>query len=350
MPIPSAGPPVAPGSSPVGRRSVVVHDPARDGRTLDVELWYPALDGADEVPLTTYEVLPGVAFQSSVARHGAPIRPGSHPLLLLSHGRTGNRINYSGLCEALASRGAIVVAPDHPGDVLMDWLSGRHSDDRTNEVDRLADAHLLIAAMTDAAPEGVEPAMPADVRGCVDADRIVVLGHSYGAFTAFAASAGSRGVARHERVRAAVVLQPYTRSASDTFLARVTVPTLLVASTGDRTTPPSSDADRPWRLMTGSPAWRLDLDLAGHHAASDVPLYAELVHQISGVPDIVRQYLEATAAEAVLPGGAPWRTTLERIVRTVWAFLDVALDLDPASGIAAAEAVASEPGCTLLRR
>jgi predicted dienelactone hydrolase len=351
MQLASAGPPVEVGPFPVGRRSVTLHDAERDGRRLEVEIWHPAVQDARASPLAIYEVLPGVAFTSSAAHQDVAVRDGRVPLILLSHGRTGNRLAYSGLCQALAGRGAIVVVPDHPGDVLTDWLSGNHADDRTNEINRLADAHFLLAAMLgDVATNALDIGVPADVRDAVDHDRIAIIGHSYGAYTAFAAAAGARGVGPHEHVRAVVGLQPYTRAMSDGLLGRVELPALLVVSELDRTTPPASDAERPWALLRGAPTWRVDVAFAGHHASSDVPLYAELVQQILGVPDLIRQYLEFTAAESAAPGAPPWRETQARIVRAVWAFLEVALDLDPISGCAAATELARTPGLQLRRR
>ena len=351
MQVPSAGQPVHAGRYPVGHRSLTLHDLSREGRRLDVEVWYPADDAATTRPYSHYEVLPGVAFASTVAREGAAARVGSYPLVLLSHGRTGTRLSYTGLCQALAGQGSIVICPDHPGDVLMDWLSGRHADDRTNEVNRLADAHFLLAAMlAEVPPNPIEQGVPDDLRSAVDHDRVVVAGHSYGAYTAFASAAGARGVEPHPHVRAVVALQPYTRTMSDSLIGRVQLPTLLVISELDRTTPPASDAERPWALLRGEPTWRLDLAFAGHHACSDVPLYAELVEQIPGIPDLVRQYLQMTAAESAAHGAPPWRVTLGRIVQTVWAFLDIVLDVDPAAGDAAASDIGGTPALMLRRR
>ena len=237
----------------VGRRTVHLVDPARSGRNVEVDLWYPAAAGTDG-RASHYTIIPGVEVRSALAHHDAIAMPGRWPVVLFSHGRTGTRISYSMLCEALAARGAVVVSADHPGDRLADWLAGTASDDRTNETDRVADAHLVLHALL----HGHE-AVPVDILNAVDPNRVVAAGHSYGAYTALAAAAGARGVAPHERIRAVAVLQPYTRSLSDGALGRVRVPTLLVVSAADETTPPSVDADRPWALIPGRPLWRLDL-------------------------------------------------------------------------------------------
>jgi len=152
----SASPSIEAAKRSVGRRTVRLTDAARDGRSLTVDIWYPAVAGAGS--LSTYEPIPGVSFAAANAYENAEPEPGSYPLIMLSHGRTGMRFAYAMLSEALAARGAIVVAPDHAGDVMTDWLSGTFVDDRTNEVNRVGDArHVLDVLLGDRA--AVDPAL-----------------------------------------------------------------------------------------------------------------------------------------------------------------------------------------------
>ncbi len=339
----TAGTPLEAPHFPVGRRTISLVDPARDGRTLAVDLWYPAAPSDAEPSI--YEVFPGVAFAGAAAQHDAPALHGQFPLVVLSHGRTGMRLSYSLVCEALAARGAVVVSSEHPGDTLFDWLTGTQSDDRTNEVNRVADAHLVLNALL----EG-HPAAPADVVKSIDHDRVALAGHSYGAYTAFAVAAGSRGVAPHPAVRAIIGFQAYTRSMSDELLARICVPALLIVSEEDQVTPVTVDADRPWALLAGEPTWRLDLAGAGHQAISDIALYAELADHIAELPDLVREYLRYTAAGSHEAHGRGWREVEQLQVAAAWAFLQVVLDIDAAAGDAAAETLAGLPGLTLHRR
>ncbi len=339
----TAGSPIEAPHYPVGRRTISLVDPARGGRTLAVDLWYPA-EPSDANP-SIYEVFPGVAFAGAAAQHHAPAIHGQFPLIVLSHGRTGMRISYSLVCEALAARGAVVVSSEHPGDTLFDWLTGTQSDDRTNEVNRVADANLVLNALL----EG-NPAVPADVAAATDHDRVVLAGHSYGAYTAFAVAAGSRGVAPHPAVRAIIGFQPYTRSMSDALLARIDVPALVIVSEQDQVTPATVDADRPWALLAGEPTWRLDLAGAGHQAVSDIALYAELADHIADLPDLVREYLRYTAAGSHEAHGRGWREVQQLQVAAAWAFLQVALGVDAAAGNAAADALAALPGLTMQRR
>jgi predicted dienelactone hydrolase len=339
----TAGHPLEVQLYPIGRRTVIVADAARAGRLLAVEIWYPA--ATDEPARTKYELFPGIAFGSAGAQHEPPARPGKYPLVLFSHGSTGMRFVAAMLCEALAARGAIVVSSDHPGDALVDWLTGAQSEARANEVDRVADAHLVLDTMLHGRPE-----VPVDIANAIDHERIVLAGHSYGAYTAFATAAGSRGVAAHPHVRAIVAFQPYTRTMSDALLGRIDVPTLLIVGTADTTTPPEVDADRPWALLRTTPVWRLDLEGAGHQACTDVALYAELARHIVGLPQIVLDYLTVTAQGTAKVGTRTWRQLLQVQVEAAWAFLHVVLGIDAEVGVAAAERLEDAVGLVLRRR
>lgn len=342
----TAAPPLEPQTFAVGRRSTLLVDAARDNRVLGVDVWYPAAV-ADE-PMAVYELLPGVAFEAAGARVEPAVAPGSFPLILFSHGRTGMRFAYSLLSEALAARGAVVVSADHPGDALADWLLGTNVDDRTNEMNRVGDARFVLDSML--AGAGHTTGLPNDLLGAIDPHRIAVAGHSYGAYTALAMVAGARGVTPDPRVRAVIGLQAYTRIMSDGALGRVHAPTLLVVAENDTATPPESDADRPWALLPGEPVWRIDLAAAGHQASSDMGLYAELAHQIADLPQIVIDYLESSAADAVGPNLRPWREGLLLQVQAIWAFLNVVLDLEPALGESEAERLGTCNGVTVQRR
>ena len=321
-------------------------DTQRDNRVLGIDVWYPAAPAAEKPAV--YELLPGIAFQAAGALHEPAVAPGTFPLVLFSHGRTGMRFAYSLLSEALAARGAIVVSADHPGDALADWLLGTHVDDRTNEINRVGDAGFLLDSLL-AGPR-ITAALPSELLAAIDSSRVAVVGHSYGAYTALATAAGVRGVDPDHRVGAVIGLQAYTRTISDGALGRVHVPALLVIAELDATAPPISDGDRPWALLPGEPVWRMDLAGAAHQAASDMGLYAELAHQLTDLPPIVVQYLEATAADAVGPGLRPWRESLQLQTRAIWAFIDVALNVDATRGVADAARLAATDGVTLQRR
>ena len=306
-----AGEPLLEGTHAVGHRTITLDT---EPRAITAEVWYPAV--AATGPASTYEVIPGVALQSVLATEGSAPAVGRHPLVVMSHGRTGTRVSYSQFCEGLAASGAVVVAPDHDGDTLGAWFSGQQLDDRSNEVQRSTDA----AAVLDAFLHG-HPSLPSEVADAVDRRKVAVAGHSYGAYTAFAAAAGAHGIPAHSSVSAVIGLQPYLRSLSESALSRVGVASLLVVGGTDDVTPAATDADRGWQFAPGRPAWRLDLPRSGHQACSDIALYAELVEHVPELPDLVRDYLMATAAGSNGPDVRPWRDVLREQVSTCWAFL-----------------------------
>lgn len=310
----SAGTPIETPVRPVGRRTVTLTDPARDGRRMDVDIWYPAL--ASNAEMSMYEIFPGVAFAAAATQHHAPVEPGRFPVVLFSHGRTGMRISYSMVCEALAARGAVVVSADHPGDALADWLTQQQVDDRTNEMNRVGDAHFVLHSLLHGHPE-----IPAGITEIADAEQVVLAGHSYGAYTAYATAAGARGVPAHDAVRGVIGFQPFMRTMSDALLQRMSVPSLLVVAALDTTTPAHIDADRAWEMMPCRPSWRLDIEGAGHQAISDIALYAELADHVEGLPQMVRDYLAATVVGSTGPGTAPWRQVIGRQLAVAWAFI-----------------------------
>lgn len=338
-----SGSPIESPAMVIGRRSLEFVDHQRADRRLAAEVWYPAVAGGEA--RSVYEVLPGVSFRGVTALDAPAAAPGQFPLVLVSHGRTGTRISYSLLCEALAARGAVVLAPDHPGDVLLDWLGGSNVDDRANEVNRVGDANFLLDAFLSA-----DSTLTPDVAAAVDPARVAVVGHSYGAYTAFATAAGARGVPGRTDIGAVIGLQPYVRSMSPTLLARMVAPFLLVVGETDEVTPAETDANRAWDLAAGRPAWRLDLLGAGHQASSDIALYAELVDHVPNLPPLVREYLVATAAGTSGEGIRPWRDVLADQVAAVWAFLSVTLGLDPDVGQSAAARLAATSGLVFTRR
>ncbi|MCO4774234.1 MAG: hypothetical protein KDA24_29675 [Deltaproteobacteria bacterium] len=115
---------------PVGIRTVTF-----EGETFEV--WYPTHDvlgaaaGADLtldefIPASVSDLLEGLSLpplDSDAVREAPPrVVPGARPVLLFSHGFGGFRTQSASLCAHLASRGYIVVSPDHPGRMLGDVL------------------------------------------------------------------------------------------------------------------------------------------------------------------------------------------------------------------------------------
>ena len=125
-----AGEPLEPPRSGVGHASTLLVDAGRDDRLIGVDCWYPA-ERVTGRPRPTRSS-PAWASPRRPASD-APVLAGPRPLVVFSHGRSGLRTSYVMLCEGLAARGFVVVALDHPGDTLLDWMTGTAVDDATNE-------------------------------------------------------------------------------------------------------------------------------------------------------------------------------------------------------------------------
>lgn len=128
-------------------------------------LWYPAYEAT---PNDIYAQNP--VFQGVPVARDAPIAPGAHPLVLLSHGMGGGVQSVAWIGNALAERGAIVVAVSHPGSTFSDFDMSRGVRHWTRAQD------LSTALDTVLATEAFA--------GSVDMTNIMAAGFSYGGWTA----------------------------------------------------------------------------------------------------------------------------------------------------------------------
>lgn len=149
-----------------GMRSLDV--PYGEGR-IEATLWYPTAASEAARNMGPYAVR--VAL-------GAPPVPGRHPLVLVSHGTGGVRLNHHRFAEALARAGFVVASLTHPGDNYQDRsmiAHGHYFYERPRQVSRVLDAVL---------------AHP-DWQGMIDAGRIGAIGHSAGGYTVAALLGGT---------------------------------------------------------------------------------------------------------------------------------------------------------------
>jgi len=140
--------------------------------------------------------------------------PGPLPVIVFSHGLGGSRDGYRYLGERWASRGYASVHLQHPGsdgELLKEsrplLAMRRAAQDPKNLVDRPRDVTFALDTLTRLNADAAFP-----LKGMLDLNRVGVGGHSFGAYTALAAS--GRRLARggdvvalgDPRVRACVAL------------------------------------------------------------------------------------------------------------------------------------------------
>lgn len=305
----AAGPsPARPGPYAVGRDTISVPSPDNPERVLTVDVLYPAdRTQARGAPASRYQVIPGVEFDSRLARSGLPVSTdGPFPLVVYSHGSGGLRFVSSFLTEVLASHGFVVIAPDHAGNTAIDAAAGTTVPSAQNEVNRLADVRTVIGeALARNAADGDL------LSGAIDADRIGIVGHSFGGFSALAAPIGHRGIPGDPRIRAVVGLAPYLDPLSDAELGRLRTPTMVISGTKDRTTPIDRNVERVVERTPARPLYRVDLANAAHHSFDDVCWYLTLEDDLPNAPkilvDTVKEYAQQGCAPGLMPNGRAQR-------------------------------------------
>ena len=182
--------PFARGRHPVGVRSATWRDAGR-GCSLDVEMWYPAVNGYTDQDLdeTTRDsfVVPGLSGEEGSTATQSAVRDaealtGRRHAVLLVHGFAGHRRESSFMATHLASHGFLVVSADHPGSTYVDIdallrskrSEGRHSFSRADIMPALVegrrgDIPFMIEAVLD--------------RFDVDGTRLGITGASLGGWT-----------------------------------------------------------------------------------------------------------------------------------------------------------------------
>lgn len=149
-------------------------------RSLPIAIWYPTDD-----PSKTSTVGENSVFYGTPAVKEAAPTPGSHPLVVLSHGYGGNWRNLNWLASDLAQQGYIVAAPDHPGTTTFN----KNADQAGKLWERPHDLSRVIDALM-ADPQ---------LGGQIDAHRIAAIGHSLGGWTVTALAGARFDTARFEQ-------------------------------------------------------------------------------------------------------------------------------------------------------
>jgi len=180
----------------VGVASVALKVPHREVE-LPLAAWFPATEahrGADLDPeqQDRIRVVPAFSDRAQLAVRGAACRAGAWPLVVFSHGYGGQRWQSTFLCTHLASRGFLVVAPEHIGNTSLDLVAAALAERRGRSFEIPSLKSLVEARRMD-----IRAAANHFRTGRTDFDVEVsdrgygVIGHSLGGLTAISLSASA---------------------------------------------------------------------------------------------------------------------------------------------------------------
>lgn len=287
------------------------------GQALRVQVWYPAPADATEA-LHSYD---GLLTEDALDAPSAAC-DGASPVLLFSHGNGGLRYQSVFLTEHLASRGWVVVAPDHEGNTTFDIDTDRWGELALRRpVDISQSFDWLVAELAGAGGA---------LEGCVDPDAgYAVAGHSFGGYTAAAltsavvtrshaescatsgwlcaqvvaeldARAETSADLRDARVWASVPMTPAAYELLSDTLSQASAPALVWGGDRDDTTPVDSQV-RPIYADTGAADKHFAvIEDAGHYTFSDacslLPTYPDCGGDYIDIPEAHRLVRGTTTA------------------------------------------------------
>ena len=84
---------------------------------LNLFIWYPTDDDRPNELIGQ-----NALFSGHYVRPNAQPKSGAHPVVVFSHGSGGNALQVGWLAEALAEKGYVVLATNHPGTTSRDSL------------------------------------------------------------------------------------------------------------------------------------------------------------------------------------------------------------------------------------
>jgi len=262
--------------------TVRVEIDAAGGRTLPLQLWYPAVDSAraeaeagrptedfepagekqDKLKTLIAEAPDGCTRKTMNAADAPDVftREEPWPLLVFSHCMDCIRFSAFSIAEHLASLGFVVAAPDHVDGTLYEnsgTLNAEFLKVRAADVRSVLD--VLLDPNAGAIPEGL--------RGKLDSTRVGAFGHSYGSVTT------GLVLQTDARVKAGVMIAapPQSPILTGVTLAEIDVPGMFILATEDGSISAAGNvliennySDYP------KPAWLIKVEDAGHWSFSDI--------------------------------------------------------------------------------
>ncbi|MGO4821161.1 MULTISPECIES: alpha/beta hydrolase family protein [unclassified Flavobacterium] len=207
----------------VGSRILTIDDP-KNGLSFAAVLHYPALEKSTTVRFGPY--LMDVSVDAIIA-------PGVFPVVIVSHGNSGSPFVYRTISTHLAARGYIVAMIEHYG-------NNRNDNTLADSLKNLEYRPLHLSFTIDGLINDSE------IKPHCDTDKIAVIGHSFGGYTALAAAGGSPyartgeliSTKKDSRIKALILMAPAAGYFSpEKALQEVNIPILLYTASEDIYTP-----------------------------------------------------------------------------------------------------------------
>ncbi|MBN2497407.1 MAG: hypothetical protein JXR96_22640 [Deltaproteobacteria bacterium] len=213
----------------IGHRSAVFSDPARAGHQVPVEIYYPAAEAGDDVPL---------------------LAAGSYGLVVFGHGRMGPVEAYANIWTALVAAGLVAALPRTE--------MGQAPDHEALAADLVLCAQRIRTGDPDGAFAG-RIGKPA------------VMGHSMGGAVAFMAADLDASP-----FEALAVLSPGSLDAAFEAAERLELPGLLLGGTDDCLTPIDEVTEPLFELLGSTDKTLIRIQGAGHCQFSEPEENCEL--------------------------------------------------------------------------
>ncbi len=262
--------------------------PSDEPRTLDVVFWYPTLQktGKDARYMRGLVGI-GSAFDGAIIADSEE----TFPMMVFSHGNGSIAEQSFTYTEHFASHGWIIVAPYH---TLNSFFDNPSSINYLSSVDRPQDISAVLDWTEDLPEEHI-------LHGHIDYDKILMSGHSFGAFTTMAVSGAQFDVEAIEtycetgeinqglcelfgeenkelfragftepRLKAAIPHTPGIGLVFEDGVNKIQIPLLMMTAGRDKALPAETNGDYMWNRMTEGPHARFDLPNGGHFTYSNM--------------------------------------------------------------------------------
>lgn len=203
----------------IGHITLQLTDTSRDNRLIPVEVYYPALQAGEEVP----------------------VAPGQFPVLSFGHGFVMTVDAYANFSDMLVPTGYILA------------LSNTETSFSPSHPDLALDLSFIIKAMK------IESADPESVFFGAVGQTSAVMGHSMGGGASMLAAAQDTAVTAVANFAAA-----NTNPSAVTASANITVPTLLFSGAADCVTPPSQHQEIMYDSLASSCKTLISISGGGH--------------------------------------------------------------------------------------